>query len=128
MQIYWDERVPYKDPFFGSTQKFVEYYKQNNQRPIAYHTAGAAACIVTYLHAMQTAKSVKPAVVRDALAAVDLETLYGRVKFTPEGDGDPLLLGPAIGQVQKGVIELVYPPAAKTANLIYPSPKWNEKV
>jgi branched-chain amino acid transport system substrate-binding protein len=128
VQIYWDERAPYKDPLFGSTQKFVEYYKQNNQRPIAYHTAGAAACIVTYLHAMQTAKSVKPAAVRDALAAVDLETLYGRVKFTPEGDGDPLLLGPAVGQVQKGVVELVYPPAAKTANLIYPSPKWNEKV
>ena len=76
---------------------------------------------------MKAAKSVKPGAVRDALAAIDVETLYGRVKFTPEGDGDALLLGPAIGQVQKGVVELVYPPAAKTGTLVYPSPKWNEK-
>jgi branched-chain amino acid transport system substrate-binding protein len=127
VQIYWDERAPYKDPVFGTTQKFVEYYKQNVQRPIAYHTAGGAACIVTYLQAMKAANSVKPAAVRDALAKIDVETLYGRVKFTPEGDGDALLLGPAIGQVQKGVVELVFPAAAKTGTLIYPSPKWNEK-
>ena len=127
VQIYWDERAPYKDPFFGTTRKFFEYYKANNKRPIAYHTAGAAACIVTYLEAMRAAKSVKPAAVRDALAKVDVETLYGRVKFTPDGDGDALLLGPAIGQVQKGIVELVHPPAAKTGTLIYPSPKWNEK-
>lgn len=128
VQMYWDERAPYRDPFFGTTQKFVEYYKANNQRPIAYHTAGGAACIVTYLRAMQAAKSVKPGEVRDALAAIEVETLYGRVKFTPEGDGDPLLLGPAIGQVQKGAVELVYPESAKTGTLIYPSPKWSEKV
>jgi branched-chain amino acid transport system substrate-binding protein len=127
VQIYWDERAPYKDPFFGSAQKFTEFYKQNHTRPIAYHTAGAAACIVTYVKAMQAAKSVKPGPVRDALAAIDVETLYGRVKFTPEGDGDPILLGPAVGQVQKGVVELVYPAAAKTGTLVYPSPKWSEK-
>jgi branched-chain amino acid transport system substrate-binding protein len=54
--------------------------------------------------------------------------VYGRVKFTPEGDGDPLLLGPAIGQVQKGIVELVFPDSAKTGTLVYPSPKWSEKV
>lgn len=128
VQIYWDERAPYKDPFFETTQKFVEFYKKNNQRPIAYHTAGGAACIVTYLRAMQNAKSVKSGEVRDALAGIEQETLYGRVKFTPDGDGDPLLLGPAIGQVQKGAVELVFPEAAKTGALVYPTPKWNEKV
>ena len=127
VQMYWDPRSPYKDPYFGTAAKFFEYYKANNQRPIAYHTAGGAACIVTYLEAMKAAKSVKPAAVRDALAKIDVETVYGRVKFTPEGDGDPLLLGPAIGQVQKGIVELVFPEAAKTGSLVYPSPKWNEK-
>jgi branched-chain amino acid transport system substrate-binding protein len=127
VQMYWDPRSPYKDPYFGSATKFFEYYKANNTRPIAYHTAGGAACIVTYLEAMKAAKSVKPAAVRDALATIDVDTVYGRVKFTPEGDGDPLLLGPAIGQVQNGTVELVFPDSAKTGTLVYPSPKWSEK-
>jgi branched-chain amino acid transport system substrate-binding protein len=127
VQIYWDERATYKDKFFGSPAQFAEYYRRNDQRPLAYHTAGGATCIALYIHAMQTAKSLKTDVVRDALAATDLETIYGRVKFAPEGDGDAILLGPAIGQVQKGQVELVFPASAKTANLVYPSPKWTEK-
>jgi branched-chain amino acid transport system substrate-binding protein len=127
VQIYWDERSPFKDPFFGTSQKFTEFYRKNNTRPIAYHTAGGAACISTYLKAMQNAKSIKPAAVRDALAAIDLETVYGHVKFTPEGDGDAILLGPAIGQVQKGAVEIVFPAAAQTGKLVYPSPNWADK-
>jgi branched-chain amino acid transport system substrate-binding protein len=128
VHIYWDERSPFKDKFFGDAQKFAAYYRQNFTRPIAYHTAGAAACIITYVTAMQTAKSIKPAAVRDALAATDIETLYGRVKFTPDGDGDPELMGGVVGQVQKGDIALVFPDTAKTAPLIgYPAPPWNQK-
>ena len=51
--------VPYKDKFFGDSRKFVEYYKSKFTRPIAYHTAGAAACIETYILAMQAAKSIQ---------------------------------------------------------------------
>jgi branched-chain amino acid transport system substrate-binding protein len=127
VQIYWDERAPYKDKFFGSAAKFAEAYRAANQRPLAYHSAAGATCIVTYVLAMQAAKSVKAPAVRDALAATDAETLYGRVKFTADGDGDAVLLGPAIGQVQKGVVELVFPAAAQTGKLVYPSPKWQEK-
>ena len=52
---------------------------------------------------------------REALAAADFETFYARIKFTPEGDGDPLTLGGMIGQVQKGKLETVFPEAAKSA-------------
>jgi branched-chain amino acid transport system substrate-binding protein len=128
VHIYWDERAPLKDKFFGDAQKFAAYYRQNFTRPIAYHTAGAAACIITYVMAMQSAKSIKPAAVRDALAATDIETLYGRVKFTPDGDGDPELMGGVVGQVQNGDIALVFPANAKTAPLIYyPAPPWSQK-
>ena len=109
---YWDESVPYKDKFFGDARKFTEYYRSKFTRPIAYHVAGAAACIETYVMAMQAAKSLKPEPVRDALAAADYETFYARIKFTPDGDGDPLTLGGMIGQVQKGKLETVFPEAA----------------
>jgi branched-chain amino acid transport system substrate-binding protein len=65
--------------------------------------------------------------VREALATTDVETLYGRVKFTKDGDGDPILLGPRIGQVQKGAVEIVFPTEAASAKTIYPAPKWSER-
>jgi branched-chain amino acid transport system substrate-binding protein len=124
---YWDESVPYKDKFFGDAKKFGEYYRSKFTRPIAYHVAGAAACIETYVMAMQAAKSIKPEPVRDALAAADFETFYARIKFTPEGDGDALSLGGMIGQVQKGKLETVFPEKARSANPIYPAPTWDKK-
>jgi branched-chain amino acid transport system substrate-binding protein len=124
---YWDESVPYKDKFFGDAKKFTEYYRSKFTRPIAYHVAGAAACIETYVMAMQAAKSLKPEPVREALAAADFETFYARVKFTPEGDGDPLTLGGMIGQVQKGKLETVFPEAAKSAPAVYPAQTWDKK-
>ncbi len=124
---YWDENVPYKDKFFGSAKKFGEYYRSKFTRPIAYHVSGAAACIETYVMAMQAAKSTKPEAVRDALSAADFETQYARIKFTPDGDGDPLSLGGMIGQVQKGKLETVFPDTAKSAGAIYPAPAWDKK-
>jgi branched-chain amino acid transport system substrate-binding protein len=124
---YWDENVPFKDKFFGSAKKFGEYYRSKFTRPIAYHVAGAAACIETYVMAMQAAKSIKPEAVRDALAAANYETFYAQIKFTADGDGDPLSLGGMIGQVQKGKLEIVFPEAARTAPAIYPAPAWDKK-
>jgi branched-chain amino acid transport system substrate-binding protein len=49
------------------------------------------------------------------------------VKFTKDGDGDPILLGPRIGQVQKGAVEIVFPTEAASAKTIYPAPKWSER-
>jgi branched-chain amino acid transport system substrate-binding protein len=124
---YWDESVPYKDKFFGDARKFAEYYRSKFTRPIAYHTAGAAACIETYVLAMQAAKSTKPEAVRDALAAADYETFYSRIKFTPDGDGDAIIMGSMIGQVQKSKLEIVFPEAARSAPAVYPQPTWDKK-
>jgi branched-chain amino acid transport system substrate-binding protein len=76
---------------------------------------------------MQAAKSTNPEAVREALASADYETFYSRIKFTPDGDGDAIIMGSMIGQVQKGKLEIVFPEPAHTANAIYPAPSWAEK-
>ena len=124
---YWDPRTTWKDPFFGSPSDFAAYYAKNFTRPIAYHVAAGAACIVTYVKAMQAARSIDPVKVRDALAATDLETVYGRVKFTKDGDGDAVAMGPSVGQVLKGAGEVVYPAGGRTAELLWPVPAWDRK-
>lgn len=124
---YWDEDVPYKDKFFGDSKKFAAYYRSKFTRPIAYHTAGGAACILTFILAMQAAKSLKPEAVRDALLAADFETFYSRIKFTPQGDGDPIIMGAMVGQVQKGVMPVVFPVTARAATPVYPMRPWTAK-
>ncbi|MCZ7656882.1 MAG: hypothetical protein M5U07_03050 [Xanthobacteraceae bacterium] len=65
--------------------------------------------------------------IRDALASLDLETFYGRIKFTAQGDGDPVLLGPMVIQRQKNQVTVVYPKEAASAPVIYPAPAWQDR-
>jgi branched-chain amino acid transport system substrate-binding protein len=53
--------------------------------------------------------------------------MYGRVKFTLDGDGDPVLMGPAIGQIQKSDLEVVFPEKIGTAMLVFPNPSWSSR-
>ena len=126
-QQFWDERSPYKDAFFGSAKGFADYYRKHFKRDMAYHTASGAACIVAYVHAMKAANSLDPAKVREQLAKLDVESLYGRIKFTADGDGDPTYLGSTVGQVLKGQAEVVFPEASRTAAPVFPAPTWAQK-
>jgi branched-chain amino acid transport system substrate-binding protein len=126
-QQYWDERAPLKDKFFGTAKAFAEYYRKNFTRPIAYHVSAGAACITTFVEAMQQAGSIDPAKVRDALAKIDIQTQYGHIKFTADGDGDPVLLGPWVAQVANGEIEVVAPESARTVATTYPTPPWSQR-
>ena len=121
---YWEPSYKFSDPVFDSTENYYKYYKSVTDRKESYQTAAASVCITSYVKAMQDAKSLDPEKVRDALAALDYESLYGPVKFTAEGDGDPVLMGAAIGQIQKSGLEVVFPPKIATAKLVYPIPTW----
>lgn len=127
MQLPWDASLDFSDPVFGDTESYISYYNETNSRPLSYHTVGASACITTYVEAMRAAGSIDPAAVRDALDAIDITTAFGPVKFTEDGDGDPILMGAKIGQVQDGEIKVVFPSDFKTGELIYPTPTWAEK-
>lgn len=117
----WSPTFQYKDPIFGTTQKFAEYYRANQKMPIIYHQGTGAACIIAYAWALQQVGRIDDTnAVRDALARIDIESLYGRIKFTPEGDGDPVLMGTAVTQVQKGEIKVIYPAEVKEAAPIWP--------
>jgi branched-chain amino acid transport system substrate-binding protein len=127
LQTYWDPRMKYSDPVFGSTGKYYEYYSANSTRAWSSQTAAASACIVCLVQAMQDAGSLDTAKVRDALAALNISTVYGPIKFTPDGDGDPVVMGPKVGQVMKGEPEIIYPAEAATAKLKYPMTPWADR-
>lgn len=124
----WSPTFPYMDPIFGSTARFAEYYRANNTVPLIYHQGTAAACIVAYCWALQQVERVDDGnAVRDALARIDIESLYGRIKFTPEGDGDPVLMGSAVQQVQGGQTKVVFPVALREAPMQWPIQPFSER-
>jgi branched-chain amino acid transport system substrate-binding protein len=124
---YWQPGFRWSDPFFGSSIDYYAYYKAATKRKESYQTVAASACILSYVKAMQDANSLDPAKVRDALAALDYESIYGRIKFTPDGDGDPVLMGPAIGQIKSGDVQVVFPEKIATAKLEFPIKSWSAR-
>lgn len=63
--------------------------------------------------------------IRDALASLDMITVYGRYKVDKDGlaIGHKMLLV----QWQKEKKEIVWPEAYATAKLIFPIPSWSER-
>ena len=64
---------------------------------------------------------------RDALSTLDVETQYSRIRYTEQGDGHPVIMGPWVGQVVSGAPEVISPANAKTATYTYPTPPWAQR-
>ena len=76
--------------------------------------------------ALKGAKEMTPAAVRDALAATDVKTIFGPVKFLDYGKKKQQNKLPThlLVQWQKGKLETVWPKDVATKPYIYPVPPW----
>lgn len=124
----WSPSFRFKDDIFGTTDRYVAYYRANNKLEMTYHQGTGAACIAAYCWALkQVGRADDPIAVRDALAKIDIESLYGRIKFTPEGDGDPILMGSAVTQVQGSEVKVIYPAGVREVAPIWPITPWSKR-
>jgi branched-chain amino acid transport system substrate-binding protein len=69
--------------------------------------------------AIAKAGAAEPAKVRDAVAATDMATVIGPVKFRPDGTG---IVQAAFAQWINGKQELIYPKEFATAPIAFPAP------
>jgi branched-chain amino acid transport system substrate-binding protein len=74
--------------------------------------------------AIEKAGTLDRAKIRDAIAATNMMTVIGPLKFRPDGTGVVVYFGV---QWQKGKQEVVFPKEYATAPLVYPMPKWSER-
>jgi branched-chain amino acid transport system substrate-binding protein len=111
-------------PWPGSKEFDAEYFKHTNTHP-QYHAMQAYQSLVTAAQAMNNAKSLDPAKVRDALRNINLKSsAFGPVKFDANGQNQHVVL---ITQVQGGKYVLVYPPNLATAKPVIPAPQWAKR-
>jgi branched-chain amino acid transport system substrate-binding protein len=94
-------------------------------RPADVMTGPAYASIQIIADAIKRAGTLDPVKVRDALAATDMMTVVGPIKFRQDGT----VVGSlgVIAQWQNGKQEMVWPDKCRTKPLIYPMPKWSER-
>lgn len=121
----WDESLTYKDDLFGKASDFAALFAKTYDYPAPYQAAESAAAVEVFADALHRAGSFDAQKVRDAIAATDMQTFYGNVKFdeTGKNTAKPMVLY----QVQDGQYKVVAPRKWASAKVIFPTPPWIER-
>ncbi|MCP3971497.1 MAG: amino acid ABC transporter substrate-binding protein [Rhodobacteraceae bacterium] len=120
----WAETLTYEDPIFGTAAnyetEFKAAYPEYATKKVPYQTAQASAAVYVYADAFTRAGSLDKDAVRDAIAATDLATFYGQIKFSDAGNNiaKPMVLR----QIQGGEYNVVAPSNFASHDLVWPRP------
>lgn len=116
----WHRSLGYKDELFGTAEDFAKQFEQAYDYEAPYQAAQSAAAVQVFADAFKRAQSLDPQRVRDAIAATELETFYGPVKFDASGRNvaKPVVLT----QVQGGKYVVVSPAQWASGTPVVPRP------
>jgi len=123
----WTPQVKYKPSFYLSVSDYVKAYeaKYNSTEPPDYHVAESTAGCLAFEKAIENAGSLDPVKVRDALAALDVMTFFGEIKFDSRGINTfkPMV----VEQIQNGTHYTVFPADVANGKPQYPTPSWSSR-
>ena len=116
----WAETLTYRDSVFGSASDYAKLFLKTypEYKTVPYQTAQGASPILVWADVFTRAQSFDTEKLRDAIAATDLETFFGHIKFGPAGRtiAKPMVLR----QIQNGEYNVVAPTKWASHKLIYP--------
>ncbi|MBI3550707.1 MAG: amino acid ABC transporter substrate-binding protein [Elusimicrobia bacterium] len=114
----WDDSLPLKDRWFDTAAAYGKSYKEEFKQEAAYQAAQASAAILVYANAFEKAGSLDKEKVRDALAATNLRTFYGVIRFDEAGKNMAKTM--VLYQIQKGDFKVVAPSQWAQSEFMYP--------
>ena len=107
----------------GSKEFDAEYFKRFKSHP-QYHAMQAYASLLVAAAAINNAKSLEPAKIRDAIRNINLsDTPFGPIKFVNGQNQHPVL----ITQIQGGQYKVVFPADVAQAKPVIPAPVWSKR-
>ena len=100
---------------FKNSKEFIQQFKARFNYEPDYHNASGIADVAVFKDAIERAGSLDPQKVRDAIAATKLDTIYGPVEFSENGQikGTSVVL-----QIQGGEIYQVFPNGTKSERFV----------
>jgi len=120
----WLEDMDVGGEIFASAREFGKQFQARFGYEADYHVAAGAAAVLAYKFAIEKANSLDPKKMRDAIANLDVDTLYGRVKFEPTGQ---IALSQVLIQIQEGKVVPVYASGKFVGKPAYPMPSWGQR-
>lgn len=120
----WLPDLPYEGQVFKSASEFARIFKAKYGYDPDYHVASGAADVLIYKYAIEKANSLDPAKVRDAIASIDIETFYGRIRFD---EGGQIIQDQFTIQIQNGKVVPVFSEGKFFNKPQYPMPSWSNR-
>ncbi len=120
-QSKWEPRPGLGLP---GVQAFIEHYEKRFGEKPNYRAAGGYTDMQIYEAAVKKAGSFDPEKVRDAMASITVNTIYGA--WNVDERGFMSIDGLAI-QIQNGKRVIVWPPNIAEGKAL-PMPKWEERI
>jgi branched-chain amino acid transport system substrate-binding protein len=116
----WDESFN-----FPGNKKLSQDYRANNPgvKFIGNPVGAAYAAVQVLSNSIERAGTLDREKIRDVIAATDMMTVRGQVKFKKNGEGIVLY---ALGQWQNGNLNVVFPSQVATAPLLL-APPWDKR-
>jgi len=121
----WAPTLSYKDKLFGSAGDFSVTFKKAYGYAPPYQAAESAAAVMVYADAFARANSLNTGKVRAALAATNMQTFYGNVKF--DGSGKNIAKPMVLYQIQDGKYKVVAPTKWASSAIRHPTPVWSKR-
>jgi branched-chain amino acid transport system substrate-binding protein len=109
---------------FTGVKEMVQAYQAKFGKPAEATSGPAYAAVQILADAITRAGSLDRNKIRDAIAATDMNTVVGPVKFNPDGTGQVITV---INQWQNGKQVLVWPLDQATNKIEYPAPGWSKR-
>jgi branched-chain amino acid transport system substrate-binding protein len=120
----WLPSATLKDQWFGDAAQFNTAYKAKYGYEPDYHAASGVSDVETIVKAIEKAGSLNPKKVRDAIAASDFDSLYGKIAFSKDGQ---ISLDQTVVQVQEGAVQPVFDGKKFLTPVKYPMPAWSKR-
>ena len=113
----WVETLSKSDPMFGSAADWNTGFKADNPSytSVPYQSAQASAAVYVFKEAFEAANSFDKDAVRDAISKVEMETFYGDIKFSENGNNiaKPMFMRQIDGSGQYKLVE-------KAGDMVFP--------
>ncbi|HEA67105.1 MAG TPA: amino acid ABC transporter substrate-binding protein [Desulfobacterales bacterium] len=125
----WHKTLSYKDEYFGDGMKYDKDFSAEYGYAPPYQAAESSAALLVYKDAFERANSFDREKVRDALEETFMQTFYGNIKFSPQGQNiaKPMVLFQVRCEGDKCENRVVAPTKWASAELVHPTPKWSER-
>jgi len=112
-----------KDRWFGDASQFSKAYEEKFGYAPDYHVAAAVAAVQALVYAIEAARTIESDDVREAIARLDFESIYGRVRF---GENGQIVLPQTVIQIQEGKVVEIFTDTFINQP-VYPVPHWDKR-